>query len=90
MKKFSRYYDARADDVAAAEVARLLARGRKVRFRYNVTPDGDVLSVEALDADPYANGWREYGRRQETWRKWAIFAIAAMVPFYLLDRWCRK
>lgn len=87
MKKFSRYYDAGADASASAECARLLARGRRVRLRYTTTPDGDVLSVEALDADPYANGWREYGQRREAWRKWATFVIVGLVPaMYMLGR----
>lgn len=85
--KDARLFATRADsdDVAAVKARDLLNRGRKVRFVTKISKTGYV-TVEALDADPWAAGWQLYGRRlwfeQHPWMQhvlWGATALSALL-----------
>jgi len=77
-------FTAFGDAAAAAEVYRLVSRGRGVRFCVRMYKNQAVW-IDALDADPWAAGWTLYGRTLSRWPSWLPMILAAglVVPFLL-------
>jgi hypothetical protein len=68
------------DDKACVEAARLIERGRKVRFVVKISY-GRIVEMKAQDADPWAAGWTLYHEhRQRMMMKWMILAGGAILP----------
>ena len=69
---------------AALNAKTLIDKGRRVLFALNISPDGSI-SIEALDADPWAVGWQMYGRKLAFERNpWMKLVLAQVMTFPLL------